>query len=212
MSKFHLNLLVQFSKVLPNSKNRLKFKTKFFLIFGPSPVFGPVAAHLPSPQRRPTYQLAQWPSAGPHGLPLFSLADVRAPPSSPSLGQAGRAPPSSAHRRASLGHCPSPVPWREADPPRPLPLPLLYWPPPPPPLPVTNAHLHQWCHLHFTVARSPPSPSAPIKGAPAAPHLAAPHTTLLSSSLKPELTPTVRLQSPPLCRRHPIASPPLRLR
>jgi hypothetical protein len=86
-------------------------------------------------------------------------------------------------------------------PPRPLPLPLLYWPPPPPPLPVTSAHRHQWCRLHFTVARSPPFPSAPIKGAPDMPHLIAPHTTLLSSSLTPELAPTTHHQSPPLCRR-----------
>jgi hypothetical protein len=96
-------------------------------------------------------------------------------------------------------------------PPRPLPLPLLYWPPPPPPLLVTDAHCHQWRRLHFTVARSPPSPSAPIKGAPAIPHRAAPHTALLSS-LAPDLAPTARLQSPPLCRHHPAALPPLRLR
>jgi hypothetical protein len=99
---------------------------------------------------------------------------MRAPPSSPSLGQASQAPPSSAHHRASLGHRPSPTPWLEDDPPCPLPLPLLYWPPPPPPLPVTDAHRHQWCRLHFTVARSPSSPSAPIKGTPSAPHLVAP--------------------------------------
>jgi hypothetical protein len=128
VSKFHLNLLVQFFKVLSNSKkDQLKFEKNFFLNFGPSPVFDPVTAHLPSPQRWPTCQPAQWPSAGPHGLPLFSLADVRAPPLSPSLGQAGRAPPSS-------------VPWREVDPACRLPLPLLYWPPPPPPLLVTSMH------------------------------------------------------------------------
>jgi hypothetical protein len=113
----------------------------------------------------------------PHGLPLFALADVWAPPSSPSLSQVGRALTSSAHRIASLGHRPSPVPWREADPLRPLPLPLLYWTPPPPPLPVTNVHCHQWRRLHFTVAWSPPSPLTPIKGAPAAPHLTSPHPT-----------------------------------
>jgi hypothetical protein len=55
--------------------------------------------------------------------------------------------------------------------------------------------------------RSPPSPSAPIKGAPTAPHLAAPHTTLLSTSLMPELAPTTRLQ--PLSRRL-VARPPRR--
>jgi hypothetical protein len=170
------------------------------LSLGPSLVFDPAVAHLPSS------------SAGLPGLPLFSTTNVWAPPSSPSLGHVGRAPPSSAHHHASPGRCPSPTPWRQADPPCPLPLPLLYWPPPPPPLPVTSAHHHQWRHLHFTVAQSPPSPSAPIKGAPVAPHLAAPNTTLLSSSLVPVLTPTARLQSPPLCRRHPAASPPLCLR
>jgi hypothetical protein len=139
---------------------------------GPSLVFGPVVAHLPSPQRRPTCELAQWPSASPHGLPFFSLADMRTPPSSPSVGEAGRATPSSSYRHASLVHHPSPTPWREANPPRPLPLPLLYWLPSPPPLPVTDVH-----RLHFTVARSPPSPSAPIKGAPAVPHLTSPHPT-----------------------------------
>jgi hypothetical protein len=34
---------------------------------------------------------------------------------------------------------------------------------------------------------------APIKGTPTTPHLAAPHTALLSSPLAPELTPTARL-------------------
>jgi hypothetical protein len=96
--------------------------------------------------------------------------------------------------RASPDRRPSLAPWREADPPHPLPLPHLYWPPPPPPLPITGAHRHQWRRLHFIVARSPPSPSAPIKGTPAAPHLAAHHTALLSSSLAPKLVPTARLQ------------------
>jgi hypothetical protein len=186
--------LYNFPKFLPNSKNQLKFEKNFFLNFGPSPVFGTVTAHLPSPQHRPTCQLDQWPSAGPHGLPLFSLTNVRAPPSSPSLGQAGRAPPSSAHRRTSLGHRTSPAPWREGNPLHPLPLPLLYWPPLPPPLPVTDAHRHQWRRFHITVARSPPSPSAPIKGAPVAPHLTAPHTALLFYSLMPELILTTHLQ------------------
>jgi hypothetical protein len=94
--------------------------------------------------------------------------------SSPSLDQAGRAPPSSMHHHA---------------------LPLLYCPPPP--LSVTDAHRHQWRHLHFTVARSPPSPLAPIKGTLVVPHLATPHTTLISSSLASELAPTARCQSPP---------------
>jgi hypothetical protein len=169
-------------------------------------------AHLPSPQRWPTCELAQWPLASPHGLPFFSLADVRTPPSSPSVGEAGRALPSSSYRHASLVHHPSPTPWREVDPPRPLPLPLLYWLPSPPPLPVTDAHRHQWRRLHFTVARSRPSPSAPIKGAPVVPHLTAPHTTLLFSSHAPEPTPTARLQSPPLCRHDPVTSPSLHLR
>jgi hypothetical protein len=163
---------------------------------GPPPLF-PALAHRPT---------------GPPVLPIFSPVDVRAPPSSPSLGQAGRAPLSSAHRHTSPGRRPSPMPWREADPPRPLPLPLLYWPPPPPPLSVTGMHCHQWRHLHFTIARSRPSPSAPIKGPPAMSPLAAPYTALLSSSLMLKLTPTARLQSPPLCRRHPAASSPLRLR
>jgi hypothetical protein len=44
------------------------------------------------------------------------------------------------------------------------------------------------------------------------PHLIAPHTALLSSSHAPEPAPTACLQSPPLCRRHPVASPPLHLR
>jgi hypothetical protein len=109
--------------------------------------------------------------------------------------------------RASPGRRPSPAPWREADPLCPLPLPLLYWPPPPHHLPVTGAHRHQWCRLHFTVAWSPPSPSAPIKGTPAAPHLAAPHTALFSSYLTPELIPTARLQ--PSSHRL-IARPPHR--
>jgi hypothetical protein len=39
------------------------------------------------------------------------------------------------------------------------------------------------------------------KSAPVVPHLTAPHTTLLSSSLTPELAPTTHHQSPPLCRR-----------
>jgi hypothetical protein len=138
-------------------KNQLKFEKNFFLNFGPSPVFGPVVAHLPSPQRQPTYQPIQWPSAGPHGLPFFSLADVQALPSSPSLSQVGRAP------KVQKEADPSPTPWREADPQRPLPLPLLYCPPPPPPLPVTDGHRHQWRRLHFTVSRSPPSPSTTIK-------------------------------------------------
>jgi hypothetical protein len=200
VSKFHLNLLVQFSKVMLNSKNQLKFEKNFFLNFGPSPAFSPVVAHLPSPQHRPTCQLAH-----------------TAFPSSPSLtcGPCPHLTPSvkpAEHRRALLGHRPPPAPWQEADPPSPLPLPLLYWPPSSPPLPVTDAHRHQWRRLHFTVVRSPPSPSAPIKGAPAVPHLTAPHTTLLSPSLMLELTPATNLQSPLLCHRHPAASPLLSLR
>jgi hypothetical protein len=64
-------------------------------------------AHLPSPPLRPTYQPAQWPLAGPLGLPLSSLTDVRAPPSSSSHRQAGRAPLSSAPRPHLTG--PPPV-------------------------------------------------------------------------------------------------------
>jgi hypothetical protein len=105
-------------------------------------------------------------------------------------------PPRPSH--GSPGRRLSPAPWREANPPRPLLLPLLYWP--------TNAHRHQWRHLDFTVARSPPSHSAPIKGTLATPHLAAPHTTLLSSSLAPELVPTACLQPSPssLVATHPL--------
>jgi hypothetical protein len=116
------------------------------------------------------------------------------------------------HRRASLGHRPSPTPWQEADSLCPLPLPLLYCLPLLPPLLVTDAHRHQWHRIHFTVARPPPSPSTPIKGAPAVPHLTAPHTALLSSSRASEPAPTVCLQSPPLCRHDPVASPSLHLR
>jgi hypothetical protein len=36
-------------QLLNSKKNYLKFKKNFFLNFGPSPIFGPVAAHLPSP-------------------------------------------------------------------------------------------------------------------------------------------------------------------
>jgi hypothetical protein len=150
-----------------------------------------------------------WPSCNP---PPLSPALAHRPASPVAFGHPTRPFPLLPRWRVVPGHAssgrhPSPVPWREADPPRPLPLPLLYWPPPPPPLPVTGAHRHQWCRLHFTVAWSPPSPSAPIKGTPAAPHLAAPHTALFSSYLTPELVPTARLQ--PSSHRL-IARPPHR--
>jgi hypothetical protein len=203
--------LYNFPKFRRILKKSIEIRKEF--LFELWPIFGFWPSRGPPPLSSMPAHLPAGPVAfgRPHGLPLFALADVRAPPSSPSLSQADRALTSSAHHIASLGHRPSPVPWREADPPRPLPLPLLYWTPPPPPLPVTNAHCHQWRRLHFTVAWSPPSPSTPIKGAPAAPHLTAPHTALLSSSLMLELTPTARLQSPLLCHCHPAASPPLRL-
>jgi hypothetical protein len=47
-------------------------------------------------------------------------------------------------------------------------------------------------HHHHRTVQSPPSPSVPIKGTPTAPHLAAPYTALLSTSLMPELAPTAR--------------------
>jgi hypothetical protein len=67
----------------------------------------PAAAHLPSPPHRHTNQLAQSPLPGPSGLPLSSLTDVRALPSSSSLRPAGRAPPSYAPRSRLTG--PSPI-------------------------------------------------------------------------------------------------------
>jgi hypothetical protein len=162
-------------------------------------------AHLPSPPLRPTYQPAQWPLAGPLGLPLSSLTDVRAPPSSSSHRQAGRAPLSSAPRPHLTG--PPPVSyamvrrWHAA--PSPLTPPLLAASASPssdnrctpPSMALLSLHRRPVASL----------PSAPIKGALAAPHLAAPHTTILSSSLASELAPTVRLQ--PLPRRL-VARPP----
>jgi hypothetical protein len=49
------------------------------------------------------------------------------------------------------------------------------------------------CRRQFpSIIWSPLSPSTPIKDTPTAPHLTAPHTALLSSSLTLELTPTAR--------------------
>jgi hypothetical protein len=163
------------------------------LNFGPSPNFDPAAAHLPSPPAGP-------PASQPSGLwwahPAFpsppSLTCRPCPHLPPSIKPAKRCRPPCPNC-ASPGRRPSPAPWQEADPSRPLPLPLLYWPHPPLLLSVTGTHRHQWRRLHFTIARSPPSPSAPIKGTLVVPHLAAPHTALLSSSLAPELASTTFL-------------------
>jgi hypothetical protein len=173
-----------------------------------SPSYGPPPLSL-TPAHRPVGPVAfgrpTWPS------PLLP----RFPPSSSSLGQAGPAPPSSTPGRASPSRYPSLVPWREADPPRPLSLPLLYLLPLPPPLSVTSAHRHQWCRHHFTIARSPPSPLAPIKAAQAVPHLTSPQPT------PPSFPPLLRQSSPPSsafnhCRaasspgRLVVAHPPVR--
>jgi hypothetical protein len=88
MSKFLRNLLLQISKALVYSKIKFYSKKNFSFTFGPigpaanRPMrpFGRAMAHLPSPLCWPTGQSAQWPSAGPPGLSLSSLADVRALP------------------------------------------------------------------------------------------------------------------------------------
>jgi hypothetical protein len=127
---------------------------------------------------------------GPNGWPSQPTPPGRLPP------RADRpAPPPPAHARCCL--------------PVPLPLPLLKWPdhhqthpitpqsiPPKTAASTTIMALHRRRSFPSTVW-SLPSPSAPIKGTPAAPHLAAPHTALFSSSLALELVPTVRLY-----RRH----------
>jgi hypothetical protein len=48
-------------------------------------------------------------------------------------------------------------------------------------------------HRHRRIVRPPPSPWAPIKGTPTAPHLVTPHTTLLSTPLTTEHAPTMCL-------------------
>jgi hypothetical protein len=87
MSKFLRNLL-QISKGLVYSKIKFYSEKNFSFTFGPigpaasRPIwpFSPATAHLPSPPCQPIGPPAQWPSAGPPGLSLSSLANVRAPP------------------------------------------------------------------------------------------------------------------------------------
>jgi hypothetical protein len=53
MSKFHLNLLVQISKALVNSKIQFLIRKFFFLAFGPADL----AAHSPSGPAGPRWPL-----------------------------------------------------------------------------------------------------------------------------------------------------------
>jgi hypothetical protein len=200
MSKFNLNLLVQFSKVLPNSKKSIEIQKEFLFElwpisdFWPScgpPPLSPVPAHLPTGQMafsRPT-----WPS------PL--LPHSRVGPALVSLPRSSQ--PSASVLRALPRLIGPPPTSRAVARSRPSALSPLT-----PPLLATSATPSSGNRrlFHFTVAQSPPSPSAPIKGAPATPH-----TALLSFSLMPELAPTTRLQSPPLWCCHPAASPTQRL-
>jgi hypothetical protein len=64
-------------------------------------------------------------------------------------------------------------------------------------------------HHHHRTVRSPPSPSAPIKGTSAMPHHT-PHRPPFHLSRTGDHHHHA-LSSSPFCRRRPVASPPLRL-
>jgi hypothetical protein len=76
----------KFSQILKSIEIRKEILFELWPIFGFQPSRGPPSLSSTPAHRR----------AGPPGLPLSSIANIWAPPSSSSLGQAGRAPPSSA--------------------------------------------------------------------------------------------------------------------
>jgi hypothetical protein len=71
MSKSHLNLLVQISKVCQKSEFKIKFEKVLFLELGPAQVFGPAAWALafgrPTP---PSTPLGPWPPDSAQPVPL----------------------------------------------------------------------------------------------------------------------------------------------
>jgi hypothetical protein len=185
------------------------------LSFGPSPVFDPTVARLPSPQHRPTGQLASWPLTGPPGLPFFSPAGMQAHPHlPPSIKTAERCRPSctaAPHQATTRLPCHGEKSTCDT-------------PPLTPPLLVASAS------PSFGNRRAPPSMaspslhSRPVASLPfgtnkrhpshAAPHLTPPCTTLLSSSLTPELAPhhvpSIATHLPPSPGRFTTAPSPVR--
>jgi hypothetical protein len=73
MSKSLLNFHVQISKVLPNSKNKLKFKKNSFE-FWPGSGFGPAVARLRPLAGALEHQSGRRPSSGELGSPVHGMS------------------------------------------------------------------------------------------------------------------------------------------
>jgi hypothetical protein len=222
MSKFILNLLVQFSKVLPNSKIKWNLKRISFWILarlriGPSrgpPLLPPRPAHSHFPSHWATAATHHWaPAFGSPSQPARpTLSHWRVGParSSSSMGRMPDAASRASVRTAS--RLPLFCSWNDWSNPPPH-----HSPPPPWLIPSWNGRLHN----HHGAPPSPPvllrrpaalSPSNPIKGCPGIP--SSHHFSLAPPCPNSKPWATLHRSSPRLCLHHrrSATSSPLDLR